>query len=248
LVETKVPGDDSFFVLEFPKDQPLYDFDAHKIIGALEPLPTVKAGQPAPAWKVARWLDGKQHSLDEFRGKVIVLDFWGLWCGPCRSAVPALTALQEKYKDKPVVFVSIHTAEKDADALAPRIEKFAAEQNWKFLAAIDAGTMTNNSATCHAYGVHGYPTQIVIGGDGVVKFNSDEPPPGMEGIQGKTERELTADDRKKFEAYQKAYMEGAGETWPMDEHMSETEQAELLKRVNVFYMSRQIEQALGERK
>ena len=119
---------------------------------------------------MARWLDGKQHSLDEFRGKVIVLDFWGLWCSACRNSVSAMATVQEKYKDKPVVFVSIHTADKDAAKSAERIDKFATEQNWHYLAAIDSGTMTENSATSHAYGCDGFPTEVVIGPDGRVSY------------------------------------------------------------------------------
>jgi hypothetical protein len=157
-----------------------------------------------------------------------------------------MIALQEKYKNKPVVFLSLHTADKDADELTKRIEQFAKDQKWQFLAAIDEGTMSENSATCHAYGVSGYPTEVVIGKDGRVKYNSDEPPPGMEGIFGKTQEQMTAADKFKAEAFEKKYMEDAGEKWPPPKNMGEKDLIDLMARVNVFYFSQQIDTALGD--
>jgi thiol-disulfide isomerase/thioredoxin len=243
-VDDQVPGGD-FFVLQFPKGQAFYDYDTQKVIGGLEAQPSIKRGQMAPALKVARWLDGKEHSLADYRGKVVVIDFWGLWCGACRYAVPGMVALQEKYKDKPVVFLSVHTADRDADEVAKGIEKFAKEQKWKFLAGVDQGTMSENSVTCKAYGVTGYPTTVVIGRDGIVTYNSDVPPPGMEGIFGKTDEELTPEDNKKAEAFMKTYTEEAGEKWPPPKNPSTKEIEEMEARVNVFHFSREIDAALA---
>lgn len=59
----------------------------------------VRDPDPAPALK-AKDLDGKEVTLDAYKGKVVLLNFWATWCGPCRAEIPDLIDLQNKYKDK----------------------------------------------------------------------------------------------------------------------------------------------------
>jgi thiol-disulfide isomerase/thioredoxin len=245
-IDSNDPGDDAFFVLHFPEGQQFFDIDAGEVVGALERRPSVKSGEPAPPWKLARWLDGKERSLDDFRGKVVVLDFWGLWCGACRSGTPALVALQEKYQDAPVVFVSIHTAEGDAAKLAERIEAYAKESDWRFLAAIDSGTMSENSTTSCDYGCESFPTELVIGADGLVKYNSSEPPKGLEGLIGKACDEVTPEDEAKLNAFMAEQFQAAGETWPLPEGATDAESSAAMNRVMVYMMSQRIDAALAE--
>jgi len=56
--------------------------------------------------------DGKKVHLSDYKGKVIVLDFWATWCGPCRASFPKMQELVEKYKDKNVEFFFINVWEK----------------------------------------------------------------------------------------------------------------------------------------
>ena len=59
----------------------------------------VRNPDPAPDFKV-KDLDGKDLSLEAYKGKVILLNFWATWCGPCRAEIPSLIELQSKYKDR----------------------------------------------------------------------------------------------------------------------------------------------------
>jgi len=66
----------------------------------------VGAGQSAPDFSLPD-LKGRMTSLEEYRGRVVVLDFWAIWCGPCVAAIPELVKLQEKYRDKGLVILGI---------------------------------------------------------------------------------------------------------------------------------------------
>ncbi|MFC1758562.1 redoxin domain-containing protein [Planctomycetota bacterium] len=76
-------------------------------------LPALAAGTAAPQWSIAEWTDGRQRKLTDYHGKVVVLDFWGVWCTPCIHAIPAMKELHDRYKEDDVVFLGIHTAGTD---------------------------------------------------------------------------------------------------------------------------------------
>src|SRR5882672_9638976 len=79
----------------------------------------VKNPDPAPALGIND-LDGKPISLDEFKGKIVLLNFWATWCGPCRAEIPDLIELQNKYKDQ-LTIIALAT---DEDEPA-EVKKFA---------------------------------------------------------------------------------------------------------------------------
>jgi len=243
LVEAPAKLPTSFFVLDFPDGQPFFDWETKREIGALEPKAPVREGEPAPPLEIAGWLDGKSRTLDDLRGRVVVIDFWGLWCGACRSGIPSLKDLQDRYRNQPVTFIALHTAEGDTDALAARIEKFTEQQGWSWLHAIDSGTMTSNSLTCHAYGASAFPTQIIIGPDGRVSFNSNVAPPGLEDIIGKTEGEATPEAIKRLEDYTREQFKAAGIDYPADD-LPQEEQLKLMNRFGTYMLGREIDKAL----
>ncbi len=76
---------------------------------------TAIVGQPAPAWEL-KDLDGNVHRLSDYRGRVIILDFWYRGCGWCIMAMPQMNQLTADYKDKPVAILGINTDADIADA------------------------------------------------------------------------------------------------------------------------------------
>jgi len=113
------------------------------------------AGKPAPNWELLD-LDGNTHRLADYRGRVVVLDFWYRLCGWCIQALLELERLQERYRGRPVAVLGVNV---DEDPAEPRQVARAL--------GLDFPTLLSQ-ATEQDYGVTGFPTTFIIGPDGVV--------------------------------------------------------------------------------
>lgn len=114
---------------------------------------------PLPELACATWHHSPPLTVKELRGKVIVLNFWGTWCGPCKRDFPTLRMLHDQFSDRGLVVVGIHTDHH----YDPRDVKEDMEQyGLSYPIAIDAPGGT----TAKSYGVNSYPTTLVIGRDG----------------------------------------------------------------------------------
>ncbi|MFG0274057.1 MAG: peroxiredoxin family protein [Phycisphaerales bacterium] len=118
----------------------------------------IEVGKKAPAWTLPD-ADGDMHSLEQYRGKVVVMDFWATWCGPCKMAMPGLQNLHEEFKDRGVVILGINTWERDGNQKAI---DYMDEHEYTY------GLMLDGDKVAEAYGVRGIPTFYVIGVDGTV--------------------------------------------------------------------------------
>ena len=101
--------------------------------------------KPAPALAVENFINGDAVTLDKLKGKVVLLDFWATWCGPCINAIPHTNELAEKYKDKGLVIIGVcHSkgAEKMADTAKEKGIQYliAADQDGKTVAAYKANS------------------------------------------------------------------------------------------------------------
>src|SRR5258708_38893926 len=72
---------------------------AGSVFAQLPVIRFVRDPDPAPAFKLKEFA-GKEVTLEASRGKVVLLNFWATWCGPCRAEIPELIALQNRYKDR----------------------------------------------------------------------------------------------------------------------------------------------------
>ena len=118
-------------------------------------------GQPAPAMS-GPLLSGESFDLSEHEGRVIVVDFWAMWCGPCVRSLPALQMLNERYAgDANVTILSVNLD--DGPDTAERVTAFMAKRNYDFPVMIDAAKRVSG-----AYGVKTIPTMVFIDGAGQV--------------------------------------------------------------------------------
>lgn len=106
--------------------------------------------------------DGEYVTLDDLRGKVVLLDFWGTWCPPCVASVPALRDLQKRFSKEPQFkMISVSVNELDEGKWRGFIEKN--EMNW---------TQYNDRDhhVARLFEVHQYPTYILLDSEGIVRY------------------------------------------------------------------------------
>ncbi len=139
-------------------------------------------GKEAPELQqVKGWINSEPIKLADLRGKVVLLDFWGTWCGPCVGGIPGLIDLHEKYHDKGLVIIGIHDDSWNSmKELKEEIEKLS-KKHWNgreipFVIALDGGgrckiegtKRTASGVTTAAYGIQGWPTMVLIDKEGKV--------------------------------------------------------------------------------
>ena len=103
-------------------------------------------------------LDGTTLRLVDLQGKVVVMDFWATWCGPCRSALPSLEAMYRKYRDRGVVVLLINQGE-----TPEQITKWAS-QRYTAPILLDAGQVGG------LYRVRGIPQMFIVNQEGKVVY------------------------------------------------------------------------------
>lgn len=117
-------------------------------------------GKPAPDFQVSPAKAGGDVRLVDFKGKVVVLDFWATWCGPCRALMPYVSKLQEKYRDQGLVVLGISAEEHDL------VSQFRLANPWMQYELFS----DHNAEASMLYKADGLPTTVIVGRDGKVRY------------------------------------------------------------------------------
>jgi len=159
------------FQMDLPEGAKISNQDApegqyvwlHGDVRAVRHLHDKMVGQPAPALEIERWYntDSPQAGLT---GKVVVLDFFGVWCRPCMAQIPFLRDLWKQHAPQGLVVVGVHTPlEKEG------IPEFITQKEVGYPIAVD-----REGKTAERYGVYYYPTLVVIDRTGRVRSVNPE--------------------------------------------------------------------------
>jgi len=118
------------------------------------------AGGPPPALALND-LDGRLHRLSDYRGSVVLSNFWATWCGPCRDEMPSMPQLRQKLAGRPFTVLAVNIDEPEA-----RIRRFLATINVDFAILLDP-----ERKAARAWDARILPASFVIGPDGRIRYS-----------------------------------------------------------------------------
>ena len=130
-------------------------------IAAPPATPAELVGQPAPLF-TGKTIDGKVVSLEELRGRVVVLEFWASWCPDCRDALPKMAAVARRFESSAVTILGFNT---DKDMTAERLAQFLQSYGVAFGQILDPEGFVKKK-----YLVRRIPTVFVLDKQGTVRF------------------------------------------------------------------------------
>ena len=143
--------------------------------------------------------DGKPLGLKNLAGKVVLLDFWGTWCPPCREELPHIVELADKYRDRAdfqLLAVSCGAGDDDPHSLRAATESFLANRKLDISTFFDPQGYTRLQVEKVA-GFEGYPTTLVLDRQGIIRGLWVGYEPGTENEIGALVAKLLADDSGK---------------------------------------------------
>ncbi|MCD6186731.1 MAG: TlpA family protein disulfide reductase [Desulfuromusa sp.] len=124
-----------------------------------QPLTKVNSESKLAADFTLTNMQGEQISLSQYRGKVVILNFWATWCPPCREEMPSMERLYRNHKDQGLVMLAINVDENGKKA----VSQFLRRTPYSFQILLDSDNVAQN-----AYGVFRFPESFIIDRNGMM--------------------------------------------------------------------------------
>ncbi|HZT22440.1 MAG TPA: TlpA disulfide reductase family protein [Verrucomicrobiae bacterium] len=132
----------------------------HRETGSVQTMGRIAVGQPAPDFTLTD-LSNHTVTLSDYRGhRVVLLDFWATWCGPCRMAMPDLQDLADQYGKQGLEILSVNQGEP-----ADQVRDFIERRKYTFHVVLDGDQTAGNE-----YGVQAIPTLVLVDKKGIVQW------------------------------------------------------------------------------
>ena len=106
-------------------------------------------------------MDGKPHRLEDYRGKVVLVNFWATWCEPCREEMPSMNKLRASLAARPFAVLAVNLAESE-----PRIRRFMEQVPMDFPVLLD-----RDSSVSKAWRARLLPMSFLVGPDGRIRYS-----------------------------------------------------------------------------
>ncbi len=128
---------------------------------AIQAAEFIKVDNVVPPPLVLKDAKGKSYSLDAYKGKVVLVNFWATWCPPCREEMPSMQRLKEKMSGRPFVMLGVNSGEPPAE-----LEEFLKVVKVDFDILLDT-----DSAATKRWKIFGLPTSFLVDREGKVRYS-----------------------------------------------------------------------------
>jgi len=144
----------------------------------------------APALSTGQWINSEPTTLENLRGRVVLVDFWTFGCYNCRNTLPTLKKFDAAYRDKGLTIVGVHTPESDYEKKFSNIQEAVKRNGIKYPVVTDT-----NGDTWRAYNIEAWPTVVILDKQGRIRYTHIGE--GVYEIQEKVIRTLLAESEIK---------------------------------------------------
>jgi thiol-disulfide isomerase/thioredoxin len=138
-------------------------FDSYKLEDPKVPVVLIKNGEPAPNWELTNYTSDAKETLEQHKGKLVLLEFWIKNCGYCIEAVPKLNAINNDYRNNDFKLLAINTVDNRNN-----IEVFLAKHPINYTVIYGDNPLINKS-----YGIAGFPQVVLIAKNGTVLYSGN---------------------------------------------------------------------------